>query len=280
MWSLGFVIRAGEPNRHAVEAISGHFGYDVRTETWQDLHDPPAFGSGGNARPQTSRGSRVPRTDEDTSIKSLPCGWRPTMIGQSEHDASVQARMKWGVQPISWLVLLAVLGVTVLCLRSEGRRWWCRFGDLSPWSSGIHTRHTSQHFIDPYSFTHVLHGLLFYAFLRLVAGRLRWDVRLVLAVALECVWEVVENSGPVIGRYRRETIALGYDGDSVLNSLGDIASCMLGFLTAWRLPVRYSIALFLLIDLVLLVVYRDNLLLNLIMLTYPFEAIRSWQMGR
>ena len=175
---------------------------------------------------------------------------------------------------------MAVLGITVFCLRSEGRRWWCRFGDLLPWSSGIHTAHTSQHFLDPYSFTHVLHGMLFYAFFRLVAGRLRWEVRLVLAVALECFWEVVENSGPVIDRYRRGTIALGYEGDSVLNSLGDIASCLLGFLVARRLPVRYSIALFLLVELSLLIVYRDNLLLNLIMLKYPFEAIRSWQMGR
>jgi Protein of unknown function (DUF2585) len=202
------------------------------------------------------------------------------MTGQAKLDASVDARKESRVRPISWLVLSTVLGLTILCLRSEGRRWWCGFGDLLPWSSGIHNGHTSQHLIDPYSFTHILHGLLFYAFLRPVAGRLRWDVRLVLAVALECVWEVVENSGPVIGRYRRETIALGYDGDSVLNSLGDITSVVLGFLLAGRLPVRCSIALFLLVELALLVVYRDNLLLNLIMLTYPFEAIRSWQMGR
>ena len=202
------------------------------------------------------------------------------MTDQAKLDALVAARKESRVRPMSWLMLLSVLGLAILCLRSEGRRWWCRSGDLSPWSSGIHTGHTSQHFIDPYSFTHILHGMLFYAFLRLVAGRLRWDVRLVLAVALECVWEVVENSEPVIGRYRRETIALGYDGDSVLNSLGDITSVVLGFLLAGRLPVRCSIALFLLVELVLLVIYRDNLLLNLIMLTYPFEAIRSWQMGR
>jgi hypothetical protein len=121
--------------------------------------------------------------------------------------------------------------------------------------------------------------MLFYALLYLVAGRLRWDTRLVFAVALECVWEIIENSAAVIGRYRQETIALGYDGDSVLNSLGDIACVVLGFLMAGRLPVRWSIALFLMIDLALLVVYRDNLLFNIIMLVYPSESIKSWQMG-
>jgi hypothetical protein len=202
------------------------------------------------------------------------------MTGRAVPDASVDAPKRPGVRTLYWLVLLAVFGTTVLCLRFEGRLWWCRFGDPSPWTGGIHSGHTSQHCIDPYSLTHVLHGLLFYGFFRLVAGRLRWDVRLVLAGALECVWEVVENSGLVIGRYRRGTIALGYEGDSVLNSLGDIASCLLGFLLAGRLPVRYSLALFLVIDLALLAVYRDNLLLNVIMLVYPSEAIKSWQMGR
>jgi hypothetical protein len=91
---------------------------------------------------------------------------------------------------------------------------------------------------------------------------------------------VVENSGMVIDRYRRATIALGYEGDSVINSLGDVVSCGLGFLVAGRLPVRWSIALFLAIEVALLIVYRDNLLLNVIMLVYPFEAVKSWQMGR
>jgi hypothetical protein len=201
------------------------------------------------------------------------------MTSQPELGAPIHARQDSGFHLVAWLMLSTVLGVTIFCLRFEGRRWWCRLGDLSPWSSGIHSPHTSQHFIDPYSFTHVLHGMLFYAFFRLLAGRFRWDARLVLAVALECVWEVIENSAAVIGRYRQETIALGYDGDSVLNSLGDIACVVLGFLIAGRLPVRWSIALLLLIEFALLVVYRDNLLINVIMLVYPSEPIKSWQMG-
>ncbi len=172
-----------------------------------------------------------------------------------------------------------VLGITVLWLRDEGRRWWCQSGDWSPWSSGIHSSHTSQHVLDPYSFSHFLHGVLFYALFRYAAGRFRWDVRLVLAVGLECLWELFENSGMVIDRYRQSTIALGYEGDSIINSLGDIVSCGLGFLAASRLPVRWSIALYFLIELTLLVLYRDNLTLNVIMLVHPFEALKSWQMG-
>ncbi len=173
-----------------------------------------------------------------------------------------------------------VVGMTVIGLRFEGRRWWCRSGDLSPWSGGIHNPHTSQHFVDPYSFTHFLHGLLFYVLLRFAAPRFRWDLRFMLAISLECLWEMIENSPIVIGRYRKATIALGYEGDSVLNSLGDIASCGLGFVVARWLPVRWSVAIFLAVEVAMLIVYRDNLLLNVVMLVYPFEAVKSWQLGR
>ena len=202
------------------------------------------------------------------------------MTSRSESDGAADARTNSGFRPLSWLVLSLVVGITILWLRFEGRRWWCRLGDLSPWSGGIHSPHTSQHVADPYSFTHFLHGLLFYALFRYVARRLRWDARFVLAITLECLWEVVENSGMVIDRYRRATIAMGYEGDSVINSLGDIASCGLGFLAARRLPVPRSIALFLVVEVSLLIAYRDNLLLNVIMLVYPFEGVKSWQMGR
>jgi hypothetical protein len=202
------------------------------------------------------------------------------MTDRSRSDGSAAARTNSGFRPQFWLVLSWVVGITVIWLRLQGRRWWCQLGDVSPWSGGIHSPHTSQHVVDPYSFTHFLHGLLFYAMFRYVAGLLRWDARLVRAVALECLWEVVENSGTVIERYRRATIALGYEGDGVINSLGDIASCGLGFLVAGRLPVRWSIALFIVVEVALLIAYRDNLLLNVIMLVYPFEAVKSWQMGR
>ena len=202
------------------------------------------------------------------------------MTSRSGSDGSAAAWTNSGFRPQFWLALSLVIGITVIRLRFTGRRWWCRLGDLSPWSGGIHSPHTSQHVADPYSFTHFLHGLLFYALFHFVARRLKWDARFVLAIALECLWEVFENSGMVIDRYRRATIALGYEGDSVINSLGDVASCGLGFLVASRLPVKWSMALFFVIELALLISYRDNLTLNVIMLVYPFEAVKSWQMGR
>jgi hypothetical protein len=177
-----------------------------------------------------------------------------------------------------WLALAAVLGIAVLALRLEGHRRWCACGRPVPWSSKIHSEHNSQHLADPYTFTHVLHGLLFYAVLR-GWGRLGLRTRLVLTVALESLWEVLENSAAMIQRYRQATIALGYVGDSILNSVGDIAACGLGFLLAARLPVRWSVALFVLVETVLLLVYRDNLTLNILMLIWPSQAIKSWQMG-
>jgi hypothetical protein len=168
----------------------------------------------------------------------------------------------------------------VVALRFEGRRWWCRCGHLSPWSGDIHSAHNSKHLFDPYSFTHVLDGLLFYALLRALAGKLGSVSRLVLALALEVMWEVAENSDVVIERYRRATIALGYTGDSVFNSLGDIASCGGGLLLAAQLPVRWSVLLFFAVEAGLLAVYRDCFLLNVLMLVCPIEAVKAWQMGR
>jgi hypothetical protein len=179
-----------------------------------------------------------------------------------------------------WLAISLILGLAVVALRFEGQRWWCHCGRLSPWSGDIHSGHNSQHLLDPYTFTHALHGLLFYALLRPLSGRLGASTRLVLALALETLWEVAENSDAVIERYRRATIALGYMGDSVINSFGDIGSCAVGFLLAARLPVRWSVVLFFAVEGALLAVYRDCFLLNVLMIIYPVEALKSWQLGR
>ena len=165
----------------------------------------------------------------------------------------------------------------MIVLRVEGRRWWCRCGRLFPWSGDIHSGHNSQHLFDPYSFSHLLHGVLFYAFLSLVARRLGIRARLVIALLLEAAWEILENSHWVIDRYRAATISQGYAGDTIFNSLGDFASCLLGFLLAARLPVRWSVAIVMIVEAGMLALYRDNLLLNVVMLVWPFEAVRNWQ---
>jgi uncharacterized protein DUF2585 len=178
------------------------------------------------------------------------------------------------------LAIVAVLGATVFVLRWQGRLWWCAIGDWSPWAGDIGNRHTSQHLFDPYTFTHVLHGFILCGLLALVVPRLATVWRFVIAAAVEALWEVFENTSYVINRYREATAAIGYQGDSVLNSLGDILACAAGFALAMKLGFRRTVALFFLTELVLLVWIRDSLLLNIILLIHPIEAIKTWQMGR
>jgi hypothetical protein len=167
--------------------------------------------------------------------------------------------------------------VTVGVLRAEGRRWWCACGQLYPWVSDVWTKHCSQHLADPYSLTHISHGLIFCVVLALVTRRWPAAWRLCVAVALASGWEVLENSPFIIDRYRQETMSLDYLGDSVANSLGDILSCALGFAMARRLGLWWSLAVFAAMEVALLVMIRDNLTLNVIMLIHPVQAIKAWQ---
>jgi len=175
--------------------------------------------------------------------------------------------------------MVVVLVATAFQLQSQGRPWWCSCGEPYLWVGDTQSSHNSQHLFDPYSFTHVLHGLV-------ICGLLTWGLprlpplwRLWLAVCIEALWEVVENSEFVIQRYRATTASLGYQGDTIANSLGDILSGAIGFVVASRLGLRYSIVLFVLTELVLLVWIKDSLLLNVIMLVYPVDAIKAWQLG-
>lgn len=181
------------------------------------------------------------------------------------------------VYPIA-AMFVSVIGM-LIALRWQGRVWWCRVGDLSPWSSDIWTAHNSQHFFDPYTFTHILHGVLYFWIVNLILSdyRLRWKFFLVIFV--ECAWELVENSNFVIDRYRAATISLDYYGDSILNSLSDVLSCAFGAFLAYKLKFWRSLAYFVATEILLLFLIRDNLTLNIIMLIYPIDAIKQWQMG-
>lgn len=180
---------------------------------------------------------------------------------------------------MTWTLLAAgmLLAATVAALRFEGRLWYCARGDLSPWVTDVWTPHCSQHLADPYSLTHISHGLIFFFFFALVTPRLRPAWRLVASLAIAAGWEVLENSPLIISRYREATMSLDYLGDSITNSLGDIGSCALGFLFAQRLGWRWSLGLFAATELLLLWLIRDNLTLNVIMLIDPIEAIKQWQ---
>jgi hypothetical protein len=144
----------------------------------------------------------------------------------------------------------------------------------------VNSNQNSQQLADPYTFTHLIHGFAFYFLIWVIFGeKIPLGARLALAVGLECGWEILENTDFVINRYREATISLDYYGDSVLNSIGDILVCALGFMLAAKLPVWTTIALAVLLELVLIIWIKDSLLLNIIMLIYPLPAIKNWQMG-
>ena len=173
------------------------------------------------------------------------------------------------------LTSLAIVAVAAAALLAMGRPPICTCGEVALW--GAVGPRQSQMLADWYSFSHVVHGLLFYAGLWLVARR--WPVgrRFLAALLIETAWEVLENTPMIIDRYRETTAALGYTGDSVPNSLSDIAMMGLGFLAARRLPLWASIALVLVLELVPLLVIRDNLTLNVWMLLWPSDGIVAWQ---
>lgn len=202
------------------------------------------------------------------------------MIASPDRSASSSAEgPRRPVRSTPWAIG-ALFGLATVALRLEGRRWWCRCGRPTPWIGDIWGLHTSQHLFDPYSFTHIEHGLIFHAMLLPLS---RWAGprrRALLAMAVETLWEIAENTQPVIDNYRKAALARGYEGDSVANSLGDLAACGAGLWLASRLPARWSIALFAGIEVVLLVAYRDNLVLNVMMQFVPLESVQSWQMGR
>jgi len=177
--------------------------------------------------------------------------------------------------------ILAILFFMTVAAGAEfamGRRPWGIAG-IGLWSGSIWSEHNSQYFLDPYSFTHVLHGVVFYALLSLAFRNMPVISRLVIAVGLEAGWEVLENSTLIIERYRAETISLNYFGDSIVNSMGDILSCITGFVLASRLPVRVTIIGLIAVEVLLAILIRDNLTLNLVMLIHPSHAIRMWQLG-
>jgi len=179
-----------------------------------------------------------------------------------------------------WAALVLVLGATALVLHAMGRPWWCRAGDLVPWSSDIWSRHNSQHLVDPYTLTHAMHGLIFYALLWLTLGRVAGvTTRAGVALGIEATWEIVENTSTMIERYRAATISLDYYGDSVLNSVCDILAFVLGYVAAAAIPTWVSVASVVAAETLLIFWIRDSLLLNVLMLIHPVEAVKAWQLG-
>lgn len=165
---------------------------------------------------------------------------------------------------------LIVLIVMVIVLAMMGRLWWCACGHLTVWEGDIHSSHNSQHLLDPYLFTHILHGVLLYGFLwLLLRRRATVPTRFWLALALEALWEVIENSPPVIERFRQSAISQHYYGDTIANSIGDLFACAGGFGIAATLPWWGSVLFFVLTEVVLYLWIRDSLLLVIKALFVP-----------
>jgi hypothetical protein len=173
--------------------------------------------------------------------------------------------------------LVAVLGISIAILWAMGRPPICACGTVTLWGQAGPAQ--SQMLADWYSPSHIVHGFLFYSALSWLWPKSGVELRFLVALIVEAAWEIVENTPMVIDRYREATIALGYSGDSILNSASDIAMMAAGFLAARRLPIWASIAIVLLLEIVPLIVIRDNLTLNVWMLLAPNGAILNWQAG-
>lgn len=174
---------------------------------------------------------------------------------------------------------IILLIATAAILLAMGRPPICTCGTVDLWVGQANSSKTSQMLSDWYSASHIVHGFLFYGALWLVFRRWPVERRFLAALSIEVAWEIVENTPMIINRYREATAALGYTGDSVLNSMSDIAMMGLGFFLARRLPLWASIAIVLVLELVPLFVIRDNLTLNIWMLLAPNDALKAWQSG-
>ena len=199
------------------------------------------------------------------------------MLQSMQRPSVAVPRLPLGV---GLLFSIGIIAVAAGVLYWMGRIPICKCGYVKLWHAGRGDSEISQHLADWYTYSHVLHGIIFYWLLTIVSrGHLSVAARLVIATMIEGAWEVFENTPYIINRYRAQTISRDYFGDSIINSVGDMLAMVVGFLLAARLPAWVTVMLLIVVEATLLWLIRDNLLLNVVMLVYPLEWIKQWQLG-
>lgn len=176
---------------------------------------------------------------------------------------------------VIWSGILIIIQIGLLWVMRQP--WICACDSIHLWVSDIFSSQMSQHLFDWYSFSHVIHGFLFFMILRLMFPRLSWGYRLLCALAIEIGWEVAENTPYVINAYREQALAQGYVGDSIINSVMDTLSMVAGFIMASRLSVWLIVVVAIVFELFVAFYIHDNLSLNILNFIYPLDSVTAWQ---
>lgn len=183
------------------------------------------------------------------------------------------------VNKLFFLAILLLFATQFTALYLFGQPLMCKCGHIRLWEGLVLNSENSQQIFDWYSFSHIIHGFLFYALTRLFFPRVPTGWRLVMALGVEVTWEIIENTPMIIEHYRQQALSFGYDGDSIINSLSDSCCMIIGFCVAWRFPTWSVIAIALFLEVWLAYEIRDNFTLNIINLIHVFPAIKTWQAG-